>query len=208
MAKRLIVTLMLAALTAGAFGQAQSPRVKPPQRMSFRIMGGYEWPQGHAGFTEFWQPGPNADVQFLVGVSRGTWLGIDVDASAYWFRAGKFATEYPGLASQNKPVAHGFVGIVVRRDFTPGRRLGVYGGLESGLVLVTPAEHYADIAGVRKTYFRIPQSIHLGLGAFIGLEYLVNRRLAIDLEPRILYVHDNPDVGLVTAARAGLRFIW
>jgi opacity protein-like surface antigen len=208
MAKSLVVALMLAAAVTGACAQAQAVRPKPPQRMSLRVMGGYEWPQAHAGFTEFWQPGPNADVQFLVGVSRGTWLGIGVDASAYWFRAGKFATVYPGLTSQNKPVAHAFAGIVVRRDVTPGKRLGLYGGLESGLVLVTPAEHYEDIAGVRKTYFRIPQSIHLGLGAFVGLEYMVNRRLAIDVEPRVLYVHNNPDVGLVTAARAGLRFIW
>jgi opacity protein-like surface antigen len=208
MAKQFVVVLILAVFASGAWAQSQNPSMKPAQRTSLRIMGGYEWPQGHAGFTEYWQPGPNADVQFLVGVSRGTWLGVDVDVSAYWFRAGKFAAQYPGVASQNKPVAHSFAGIVVRRDFTPGRRLGVYGGIESGLVLVTPAEHYADIAGVRKVYFRIPQSIHLGLGAFVGLEYLVNRRLGIDLEPRILYVHDNPDVGLVAAARAGLRFIF
>jgi hypothetical protein len=208
MTRRIGFVLILAALAAGAWAQTQGAGMKPAQRASLRIMGGYEWPQGHAGFTEYWQPGPNADVQFLVSVSRGTWLGVDVDASAYWFRQGKFATVNPGLPAQNKPVAHVFAGIAVRRDFTPGKRLGLYGGFESGLVLVTPAESYQDIGGVRKVYYRIPQSIHLGLGVFAGFEYLMNRRLAIDLEPRLLYVHDNPDVGLVGAARAGLRFIW
>jgi hypothetical protein len=208
MANRIVVLLLAFAVVSGAAAQTKVATVKPSPRMSFRIMGGYEWPQSHAGFTEFWSPGPNIDMQYLMGVSRGTWLGIDVDASAYWFRQSRFGTVNPGVATKNLPVAHLFAGIVLRRDFTPGKRFGLYGGVESGLMLVTPAENYDDAAVPRKTYFRIPQSVHLGVGAFVGLEYAINRRLAIDVEPRVLYAYNNPDVGLVAAARAGLRFIW
>jgi hypothetical protein len=208
MAKRIVVLLLACAIAAGAAAQTKAAGQKPTQRSSFRIMGGFEWPQSHAGFTELWSPGPNIDLQYLAGVSRGTWLGIGVDASAYWFRLTRFGTAYPGVATKNIPVAHLFAGIVLRRDFTPGKRFGVYGGVESGLMLVTPAENYDDSVVPRKTYFRIPQSVHLGLGAFVGLEYAINRRLALDLEPRVLYAYNNPDVGLIAAARAGLRFIW
>jgi hypothetical protein len=208
MINRLLLPTLVIVFFAGMTVQAQGTQARPSQKTSLRLVGGFAWPLGHKGFTEYWQPGPNGEVQFLVSVNRRVWLGFNLDASAYWFRAGTFALQNPGTPGQNKAVAHTFAGIVLRTDFTPGRRLGLYGGVETGAVIITPAEYYEDRSGVRVTYFRIPSSTNLGLGVFLGLELAAGRRVAIDLEPRILYVHNNPDVGLVTALRTGIRFIW
>jgi opacity protein-like surface antigen len=204
--RALLVILFLAYAAVGA--RAQGVHGRPSQKFSLRVMGGVEYALGHEGFTKYWAAGPNVDVQFLAGVLRGYWLGVELDVSGYWFRAAKFATENPGIPGQNKPVAHMMVGIVWRADFNPADRFRMYGGTSIGFAQVTPAEYAQVQGGVKKMYFRIPETTRASVGLFVGAEYLVNKKIGIDFEPRLLYIHNNPDVGLVLSGRAGVRYIW
>jgi hypothetical protein len=44
------------------------------------------------------------------------------------------------------------------------------------------------------------------MGLAAGADIYINHRLALELEARGIYVHNDPDFGVAVSARGGLRF--
>ena len=208
MRKRNAVTVML--LLAAMQCAAQSPVLPPsPVRsQSIVVLGGWSWPVSHEGLTKYWGPGPALSVQFLKGVSRVVSLGFDLEGAAYWFRGPEFASAYPSLPFKNPAVAQIIAGVVGRFTITPGKKIVPYIGGMIGFSHMTGAEYRLQTDSGHVTYFNMPFQTRLAASLYGGLEYRLSRSLSLDAEARALYVNDDPNVGLTTVLRAGLRFFF
>ncbi|MEW6509594.1 MAG: opacity family porin [Bacteroidota bacterium] len=200
-----LVALMIASTSVVP---AQTPQRTPsalPTR-SVAVVGGMSWPVSHDGIMQYWRGGPSAGTEIAFRVGRRTWIGIEVEASALWFRAGKFGGAHPGVRAEHKHIAHMAIGLTGKYEFAAVRRLIPYVGLSVGASRLTPAIAQEIVDSVRVTYFNIPGRTRLSVGFLGGVSYPLTRWLAIGVEARWLYVHNDPDIGATTAVRGRLQF--
>ena len=208
MRKRNAVTVLL--LLAAMQCAAQSPMLPPSpvRNQSIVVLGGWSWPVSHDGLTKYWGSGPALTVEVLKGISPAVSLGFDLEGAAYWFRGPVFAAAYPSLPFKNPSVAQIIAGVVGRFTMMSGRKIVPYIGGMIGFSHMTGAEYIQQTDSGHVTYFNMPFQTRLAASIYGGLEYRLSRSLAIDAEARALYVNDDPNVGLTTVLRAGLRFFF
>ncbi len=60
--------------------------------------------------------------------------------------------------------------------------------------------------GVRETYYNIPGRMRLTLGVSPGIEFAFNRGVALVVEGKVLYLHNDPETGFLAGGRCGLRW--
>ncbi len=60
--------------------------------------------------------------------------------------------------------------------------------------------------GVRITYYNLPGRMRLTIGLSPGMELSIHRGLAMVIEGRVLYLHNDPEAGLLAGGRFGLRW--
>ena len=198
--------LMFLLLAVGGRVQAQKPPVPVIPVRSVTVSGGFSWPLTRHGLTQYWSPGPSGAVEFNVRIRRRYLLGVVVDVSAYWFRAGRFAQTNPGVTLENKPVAHITIALTGRYELLPERRIGPYFGLSVGASRLTEAVEQQVIDSVRVTYFNIPGRTRLSATGIIGVVVQMTRGFGLEAEGRLLYIHNDPDAGLIFGIRTGVRF--
>jgi hypothetical protein len=145
-------------------------------------------------------------VEVLKGVSPVVSLGFDLEGAGYWFRGPVFAAAYPTLPFKNPAVAQIIAGVVGRFTITPGKKIVPYIGGMIGFSHMTGAEYRLETDSGHVTYYNLPFQTRLAASIYGGLEYRLSRSLAIDAEARALYVNEDPNVGVTTVLRAGLRF--
>jgi hypothetical protein len=133
---------------------------------------------------------------------------VGVDVAGYWFKARKFASEHPGVALENKPVAHVVIALVGRFDLLPGNRLGPFLGAALGASRLTEAVYQEVIDSVRVTYFSIPGRTRLTAAVLGGADFKVNRWFAVTAEVRLTSVIHDPDAGFMVTLRGGFRFMY
>jgi hypothetical protein len=202
--------LVIAAALAFSFsdGSAQTASSPPARKYSIRVKGGVTWVLSRPSLTTYWNFGPAGSFEIAGNINRHLSLGLGVDVSAYWFRAGMFSTRYPGVPLENKPVAHLTVGMVARYELFPGRQLGSFVGLSVGASRLTEAVYQRVIDSVRVTYFSIPGRMRLAVGLHAGTDFMINRWIAIEGEARLLFVHNDPDIGAAFTVRTGVKYLF
>lgn len=196
------VLLLIAAGDARA--QKSPPPVLPVR--SVLIGGGMSWPVAHDGLTRYWRAGPTAAVEFDVRIRRRFLVGVAVDVAALWFRSSRFIQSNPGVPLHNTPVAHITIALTGRVELFPEKRFGPYIGLSIGASRLTAAVYQQVIDSVRVTWFNLPGRTRLSVGGIAGVTFHATRWLGVEAESRLLYVHNDPDAGLMVLLRAGLRF--
>ena len=201
---RWILGVLLLLAAGGA--RAQKPPAPVPMARSVLVGGGMSWPLTHDGLTQYWRAGPTAAVEFDVRIRRRYQVGLGLEVGAFWFRSARFIQANPGVALHNRPVAQITVAFTGRMELFPEKRIGPFLGLTIGASRFTPAVYQQEIDSVRVTRFNLPEKTRLTVGGIAGVTFHVNRWLGIEAESRLMYVHHDPDAGLILLLRAGLRF--
>jgi hypothetical protein len=164
-------------------------------------------PQSKAGLTQFWKMGPSGSIRLLTPVSRTFALGMGFDASLLYFKRGAFSAAYPDVPRQRRNLAYLNLSLVCMYTLAPGRRTSAFIDGEIGASRFTGATYKVIINDVRTVYYDIPGRMRLTIGLGTGVDIGLQRWIAVRVEGRALYMHDDPNAGVTLALRAGLKFL-
>jgi hypothetical protein len=202
-----ICTLFSAALSQDqkepAGGQASGPYKRPTLSFSF----GFANPQSKIGLTSFWNSGPSGSLSFFVHVSRVFSLGVGADVSSLSFDESAFRSRYDTIAVQDKNIVLSNVYVGWRVLMMPSKRVGPFIGGDIGALRATEARYSEVVDSVRVTYYNVGGSTRFTFGLVGGLDAYVVRWLILHAEARAVYVHNDPDIGVLTFVRGGARLI-
>lgn len=205
--------LLLSVCTGDLFAQvgtdslpSRRPPTAPVMRHTIAVTGGMAWPVSRAGIRQFWKGGPAASVNFHVAVNRSVALGLSLEAARLLFRDSRFTSVFPGAPMQKNDAFWTSVAVDGKLSLTPGMITCPYVVASVGASRLTEALYRVVEAGERLTYYTVGGSTRLTLGLAAGADVYLNRWLALEVEARGVYVHNDPDLGFAASARGGVRF--
>ena len=208
LAQRLFLVLL--AVTISATGRSQVKNLTPLsptlklQTLTFSFGAGI--PQSRQGITAFWDAGPSGSMKFMVNVSKPVALGIGLDAAMLKFNEGAFRLSHPTVPVQSKDILLTNVYLAMKYSIMPSMRLSPYVGVTIGASHLSEAVYGDVIDSVRVSYYNIPGRTRLSLGISFGADVYLARWLACDIEAKTNYMHNDPDIGMASFLRGGLRF--
>ena len=211
-----ILTLGVAMTVAGfspAHGQTPFPEPGPPgvtpyasRDNTLELWGGMGIPLTHESFTDFWKRGPAVGIAWTGPMTYNLKLGVGAEATLYAFQRGAFAARFPDLPVivRHQSLVHLY--LFIRNFFYPGQRFSPYLGVDLGFARISGAENKDLINGVRVTYYDIPGTTRLAIGTVAGADYYFFRGFAVQADLRMVYLHNDPNVGLFLLFRVGAKF--
>jgi hypothetical protein len=184
-----------------AAGLAFSPRER-----TVEVWGGIAHPLNYASFKRYWMRGPVAGFAMYFRASNESKIGFGAEATLYSFRAGNFTVWNRDVPVQIKDLATLNVFLALRRYFRPTLRSSPWMGIEVGFTRITGAEYKQIVNGVRVTYYEVPSAFRLTATLTTGIDYFLTRKLAVQAEARVTYLHHDENLGLAIGARGGVKF--
>jgi hypothetical protein len=186
--------------------RAQLRQIYLPRERTIEIWGGMSHPFNHRAFKRYWMRGPAGGFAMYFRASDHVKIGFGAEASLFSFRAGNFQVWNPTVPVQVKDIVALNVFLSMRRYFQPALRTSPFIGVEVGFTRITGAEYKDVIDAVRVTYYDVPGSFRLTASGCVGIDHYLSRRLAIQAEAHLTYLHNDPNLGLFIGGRAGLKF--
>jgi hypothetical protein len=180
--------------------------VYAPRDKTLEVLGGMTVPLSHDGITDFWMRGPGVNVCLMVRMKDNFKVGIGGEGALFSFRLGAFNQQYPGVTAEVKDLGLIHVYLAFRNYIRPSLRFSPYIGAQVGFARLTGAEQKAVVNGVLITYYEIPGTAHLTLGASAGIDYYLSRRIAVQLDVRGMYMNNDPDLGIAVSLQLGAKF--
>ena len=205
------VLCVLACAGACAQDRPDGPVSPPPRnilRHSISITGGAARPVTGDGLTRFWDTGPSGAVAFHLAVTRHLALGIALEAAQFRFDAAAFRSAFPAVEPQIRHVLWMHVGVGARISLLPGMRTSPFLTGTVGVARMTEALHRIIVNRERTTYYAVGGNTRLTLAAGAGVNMYFHRSLALELEGRGAFIHNDPDLRLALSARGGMRFLF
>ncbi len=214
-ARRVLACTVVILVVSCTVGNAQTGSSKPdppgravyvPRDKTLEVWGGMGLPLTHTSFTDFWKRGPAMGFGLMLRVTDNLKIGVGIEASLYSFRRGTFLERYPGapLPAQDQTLVHLYLSI--RNYFQARSRFSPYLGGDIGFARISGAENKEVINAVRVTYYDIPGTTRLTIGGVAGADYYLARGFALQADVRGIYLHNDPNVGLVLLFRGGVKF--
>jgi hypothetical protein len=202
---------LLAGLTAAQTQSGRAPLVqpRPAQRLlknSIVLVGGVMTPLTHPSLKDFWNLGPSAALTVFANVNRFVSFGAGAEGSLLLFKGGAFSEHYPGVSAHPLKTANLHFFVAWKYTGRLGTAIAPTFSATLGGSKMTKAVYEERIAGVRTTYYNIPGRMRLTLGAAPGIEFALNRGIALVVEGRMLYLYNDPEAGLLAGGRCGLRW--
>jgi hypothetical protein len=190
------------------FPEPGPPGVTPhsPRDNTLEVWGGMGIPLTHKSFTEFWKRGPALGMGLTVRMTNNVKIGFGAEAALYAFQRGAFAERFPDLPVYVRHQALVHLYLFIRNFFYPGRRFSPYLGGDLGFARISGAENKDLINGVRVTYYEIPGATRLAVGTVAGADYYFFKGFAVQADLRLMYLHNDPNVGLFFLLRVGAKF--
>jgi len=209
-----MVLAWCALLWASPEARSQQPKpvaqktgaAQPSKRLTLSFTGGAGIPISKAGIREFWNGSATGSVSILASVSREVAFGVGVDAGMLVFDQTKFIGTYPSVPVQERNTA--FLHVYIAWRYTPfwKNRWAPFLGATVGAARFTAAEYKQMVNGVKVTYYEIPGMTRLSFGGILGTDLILSSRVALTVEGRMTYVHNDPEAGLWLALNGGIRF--
>jgi hypothetical protein len=162
-------------------------------------------PLSHNALTQFWNLGPSAALAMYVNVNRYVALGVGAEAALFFFDRQAFEGRFPSVPVHQLNTANLHIFVGWKYTGRLGSFLCPTLGATIGASKMTKAVYQQRVAGVRQTYYEIPGMTRATLGATAGLEFVLSRSLALLLEGRAQYLHNDPEAAILGGARTGLR---
>lgn len=184
---------------------AQTPQRDVPLRQAFTATVGGAFPFSRDGIRAFWQPGLSAAGRFTTAVTREVGIGVGVEASQLSFDRGAFEAAYPTVPPETNELLLIAVSVHAKVLLLPSYRTCPYLVAEVGAARLTEATYRRISNGTRTTYYSVGGTTRLQAGISGGVDITFTRWLAFELEGKFTYIHNDPDAGLLGAARGGFR---
>lgn len=207
--KRLsVVLIVLLVLDGAALAQPRRlRRAHQVQRTSIVVTLGVANPQNHGRLREFWLNGPSGSAEFRVHLNPLLSLGGGGDMSLLFFNQEAFVARWPNVPIKTKEnlfvgnlyldAAYAPLPASILRPFLKG---------QVGALFVTEAIYREVIAGVRYTYYSVGGRTRLTLGVAAGATWAFDYNFGLVAEIKATYVHNDPAIGLLLFARAGIQY--
>lgn len=176
-----------------------------PRERTVEIWGGMGHPLNHASFKRYWMRGPAAGFALYFRATDESKIGFGAEATLYSFRAGNFTKWNGTVPAQISDIATLNIFLALRRYFRPTLRSSPWIGIEVGFTRITGAEYKEVVNAVRVTYYEVPGSLRLTATLTTGIDYFLTRKLAVQGEARLTYLHNDENLGLALGARGGLK---
>lgn len=184
---------------------AQTPPREGPLRQAFTATVGAAVPLSHDGLTGFWKPGLSAAGRFTTSVTREVGIGVGVEASQFSFDRVAFEEAFPAVAPETNDLLLIGVSVHAKVLLLPAYRTCPYVVLEVGAARLTEATYRRVSGGMRTTYYSVGGTTRLSAGLSGGADITLTRWLALEIEGKMTYIHNDPDAGFLGAARGGFR---
>lgn len=209
----LVIVALLTALPDGACAQSVKQtdtrailrQIYMPRERTIEVWGGMGHPFNHRSFKRYWMRGPSAGFSMHFRATDHVKIGFGAEATLFSFRAGNFQVWNPSIPVQIKDIVALNVFLSMRRYFQPALKTSPFIGLEVGFTRVTGAEYKDFVNSVRVTYYDIPASFRLTASGTVGIDHYLSRKLAVQAEAKLTYLHNEPNLGLFISGRAGLK---
>lgn len=182
---------------------------RPAQRLlkhSIVVAGGIMTPVTHISLKRFWNVGPAASVMIFTNVNRYVSFGAGAEATTLSFNNGAFAAHFPNVPAHPLWTANLHLFVAWKYTGRLGSVVSPTFSVSLGGSKMTRAVYEERIEGARTTYYNLPGRMRLTVGLSPGLEFSIHRRLAMVVEGRALYLHNDPEAGLLAGGRFGLRW--
>ncbi len=205
----LFVVLLPSSLAQTQPDRSRLLQPRPAQRLlknSIVVAGGVMVPVTHASLKDFWNLGPAGGLTVYANVNRFVSFGAGVEALLLSFDDGAFSARYPGVSAHPLRTANLHLFVTWKYTGRLGSVLCPTFSASLGGSKMTKALYEERIAGVRTTYYSHPGRMRLTIGVSPGLEFAMSRGLALVIEGRALYLHNDPEAGLLAGGRCGLRW--
>jgi hypothetical protein len=177
-----------------------------PRQRTLEVWGGIGHPFNYGSFKRFWMRGPAAGFALYLRATDEVKIGFGSEATLFSFREGNFAKYYPTVPAQVKDIAALNVFLALRRYFRPAMRWSPWIGGEVGFTRISGAEYKEIVNAVRVTYYEVPAAYRLTGTLTTGVDYFVSRRIAVQMEARLSYLHNDESLGLAIGVRGGVKF--
>jgi hypothetical protein len=211
--RHIAIALVFVFVIPWSRGQCQSDKegagyrlVYSPRDKTIEVLGGITIPLSHEGITDFWLRGPGMNVCLMVRMKDNFKVGIGGEAALFSFRQGAFNQHYPGVPPEIKDLGLLHVYLAFRNYIRPSLRFSPYLGIQVGFARLSGAEQKEVVNGVLTTYYEIPGTAHLTLGASAGIDYYVARTIALQFDIRGMYMNNDPDLGIAVSMQLGAKF--
>lgn len=176
-----------------------------PRERTIEIWGGLGHPFNHRSFKRYWMRGPSAGFSMHFRASDHVKIGFGAEATLFSFRAGNFQVWNPGVPVQIKDIVALNVFLSMRRYFQPALRTSPFIGMEVGFTRISGAEYKDFVNSVRVTYYDVPGSLRLTASGTVGIDHYLSRKLAVQAEAHLTYLHNEPNLSLFIGGRAGIK---
>ena len=181
--------------------------IKQYQKQSLTISFGTGIPQSRDGITSFWNMGPSGSIKFMVNVNRGLAFGIGFDLAHLGFNTQSFQSAFPGIPLRAKNITMGALYLAMKYSFQPSMRFSPFLGATLGATKLTEAVYTETVDSVLVTYYNIPGRTRLTVGIAAGVDISIVRWFAFQLEAKTSYIHHDPDLGITSFVRGGVRLM-
>ena len=186
--------------------RAQLRQIYLPRERTLEIWGGLGHPFNHRAFKRYWMRGPSAGFSMHFRASEHVKIGFGAEATLFSFKAGNFQVWNPTVPVQIKDIVTVNVFLSMRRYFQPSSRTSPFIGMEVGFTRITGAEYKDFVNAVRVTYYDVPGAFRLTGSATVGIDHYLSRKVALQAEAHLTYLHNDPNLSLFLGGRAGLKF--
>jgi len=204
--------MLLAFLFLGPVFSArgQQEGLRPVRRTQSRptliLLGGVAQPFSRESVTDFWLRGPAASVAFTIDVQRWLALGLEISGAQFYFDQMAFGTKYPGVANEGQNAGQFDALLLMKILMAPRMIFAPYLTIGLGATHWTGASAKEEIPGQpRQVYYDVPRKTRLAAAVALGADFVLSSWLALVLEVRASSAINDPELGLVGAARGGVR---
>lgn len=157
------------------------------------------------GIMSFWEMGPGGSVTFMINVKRELAFGMGLDIAHVSFRDAAFRSTFPGIPVRQKNITMGALSLAMTYSTLPTMRFSPFVGATLGATRLSKAVYRQTVDSVRVTYYNIPGRARLTVGLTAGADIVLVRWLALRIEMKTIYIHNDPDLGFASFFRAGVR---
>lgn len=182
------------------------PRSQAWKRPVLAVSVGMAIPLSKQAVTQYWNPGLSGSVSFLLPAQRSVLVGLGFDASALTFDESAFIAANPTVPPNAIDIGVFNLQLLSRILFRPGMRFSPWMDAGLGGAFVTGATYREVIDGVRHTYYDIKRTTRLSLSAGAGADIFFTAAFALTIRGKATYLVNDPSIGVVLVADAGLRF--
>jgi hypothetical protein len=175
------------------------------KRPVLNVSVGMAFPLSKDPVKRYWNTGMSGSVTLLLPAQRSFLVGLALDASALSFDESAFQADYPAVPPNTIDLGVFNLQLLGRGLFRPGMRFSpwIEGGL--GGAFVTGATYREVVNGVRQTYYDVKRTTRLSVSGSAGADIFFTAAFAVTIRGKFTYLVNDPSIGVVLLADAGLR---